>query len=117
MLVVLSAVENNVRFSATTYVHSYYLLQTVLGAGLQFYAKSEHESLMDSRESKMWDKLKMANSINVVRHKEMSMKRTSRSLTDNVYSQETCMKILSILLLKNNWSFLLFDDAKKLDTA
>lgn len=53
MLVVLSAVENNVRFSATTYVHSYYLLQTVLGAGLQFYAKSEHESLMDSRESKM----------------------------------------------------------------
>jgi hypothetical protein len=53
MLVVLSVVGNHVGFSAATYVGSYYRLQMVLGAGRQFYAKSEHESQMDSRENKM----------------------------------------------------------------
>jgi hypothetical protein len=38
MLVVLSVVGNHVRFSAAIYVDSYYRLQTVLGAGRQFYA-------------------------------------------------------------------------------
>jgi len=59
----------------------------------------------------------MANAINAVRHKEMGLKRASRNLTDNVYSKETCTKILSILLLKEELFFLLFDDAKKMDTV
>jgi hypothetical protein len=55
----------------------------------------------------------MVNAISAVRHKEMGLKLASKSLRDNVYSKETCMKIVSIEEL----FLLLFDDAKKLDTA
>lgn len=66
MLVVLSVVGNHVRFSAATYVDSYYRLQTVLGARRQFCAKSELESQMGSWGSKMRDILEVANAISAV---------------------------------------------------
>jgi hypothetical protein len=50
-------------------------------------------------------KMKMAKAVNAVRHKEMCLKRASRSLRDNVYGKEICKKIVSILLLKKTRSF------------
>jgi hypothetical protein len=58
-------------------VDSYFRLQMILGAGRLFYAKSKHESQVDIRNSKTRYKLKIANAIHFVGHKEMDLKRAS----------------------------------------